>query len=177
MNILIPILIGFLFGFALQKAGLGHYDKIINQFRFKDNLMMRFMFSAITVGSIIYFAFSDLGFSGGGTAYVHNTYILGNYLGGAIFGIGMALAGTCPGTILAGIGQGNIDYLFAGILGFLTGALIYGANFRAFLSLTQIGFYGKITWESLTGLNHWAFVLLAALITVTVHFFNNRLTR
>jgi uncharacterized membrane protein YedE/YeeE len=168
MNFIIPISVGFLFGFSLQKAGLGHYGKVINQFRFRDNLMMQFMFSAISVGGIVYFAFAGLT-SGAQTVYLHNTYILGNLLGGAIFGVGMAVAGTCPGTILAGIGQGNLDYLSAGVLGFLTGALIYGINFPFFLSLTQTGFYGKITWESLSGLNHWVFIPLIAALSAAVY--------
>ncbi|MDR2401025.1 MAG: YeeE/YedE family protein, partial [Deferribacteraceae bacterium] len=143
MTFIISVSVGFLFGFALQKAGLGHYDRIINQFRFRDNFMMQFMLSSISVGGVIYFAFTDVGFAARlQTAYLHNTYIFGNLLGGAIFGVGMAIAGTCPGTILAGIGQGNLDYLCAGLLGFIAGALIYGINFPFFLSLTQIGFYG-----------------------------------
>ncbi|MDR2400637.1 MAG: YeeE/YedE family protein [Deferribacteraceae bacterium] len=171
MNFIIPVSVGFLFGFSLQKAGLGHYDKVVNQFRFRDNLMMQFMFSAISVGGIVYFAFSDIGFAGAQTLYLHNTYILGNLLGGAVFGVGMAVAGTCPGTILAGIGQGNLDYLSAGVLGFLTGGLIYGINFPFFLSLTQTGFYGKITWEGISGINHWALILLIAALSAVVYKF------
>jgi uncharacterized membrane protein YedE/YeeE len=174
MNIAVSIFVGFLFGFALQKAGLGHYDKIINQFRFRDNTMVQFMFSAISVGGVVYFIFSG---SAGETVYLHNTYILGNLLGGMIFGVGMAVAGTCPGTVLAGIGQGNLDYLFAGILGFLAGGLIYGAGFPFFLSITQTGFYGKITWESVTGVNHWFFITFLVILSVILYRISTKHTR
>ena len=51
------------------------------------------------------------------------TYIVGNLVGGLIFGVGMALAGFCPGTCAAGAGEGKLDYLIPGLLGFLTGAV------------------------------------------------------
>lgn len=92
MAYIIPILIGFFFAFALQKAGLGHYHKIVNQFRFKDNTVMKFMMTGISVGLIGIYALSDLGFLE--VDQVSSTYIAGNLLGGLLFGVGMALAGT-----------------------------------------------------------------------------------
>jgi uncharacterized membrane protein YedE/YeeE len=156
MSVALPVFIGLLFGFALQKAGLGHYDKIVNQFRFKDNSMMKFMLSAIAVGSACFFLFRDLGLAA--ATPLHNTYFPGNLAGGLIFGAGMALAGTCPGTVIAGIGQGNLDYLVAGFLGFLAGAFIFGAGFGFFLPLMLTAFHGEISWRDIAGVSHWLFV-------------------
>jgi len=92
MTYVVPIAIGFFFAFALQKAGLGHYHKIVNQFRFKDNTVMKFMMTGISVGLVCLYALKDLGFIQ--LDQVSSTYILGNLLGGLMFGVGMALAGT-----------------------------------------------------------------------------------
>lgn len=88
----LPLLIGFFFALTLQKAGLGHYDKIVNQFRFKDNTIMEFMMTGISVGLVGVYSLKDLGLLN--LDQVSSTYIVGNLLGGLIFGVGMALAGT-----------------------------------------------------------------------------------
>lgn len=88
----LPLLIGFFFALTLQKAGLGHYDKVVNQFRFKDNTIMKFMMTGISVGLVGVYSLKDLGLLN--LDQVSSTYIVGNLLGGLIFGVGMALAGT-----------------------------------------------------------------------------------
>lgn len=151
---IITVLIGFLFGFALQKTGLGHYDTVVNQFRFKDNTMMKFMCSAISVGSVTYFLFQPYGL----TATVPAVSLAGTLVGGVVFGAGMAIAGTCPGTVIAGIGQGNIDYLTAGFTGFIAGSFIFGVFFKFFFGITMAGFIGNVTLGDITGLNPWLFI-------------------
>lgn len=88
----VPLIIGFFFALTLQKAGLGHYHKIVNQFRFKDNTIMKFMMTGISVGLVGIYLLSDLGALK--LDQVSSTYILGNLFGGMLFGVGMALAGT-----------------------------------------------------------------------------------
>jgi len=88
----IPLIIGFFFAFSLQKAGLGHYHRIVNQFRFKDNTVMKLLLTAISVGLVGLYGLKDLGFIQ--LDQVSSTYIFGNLLGGLLFGVGMAIAGT-----------------------------------------------------------------------------------
>ena len=88
----IPLIIGFFFAYSLQKAGLGHYHKIVNQFRFKDNAVMKLLMTAISVGLVGLYSLKDLGVIR--LDQVSSTYIVGNLLGGLLFGVGMALAGT-----------------------------------------------------------------------------------
>lgn len=92
MTYVVPLVIGFFFALALQKTGLGHYHKIVNQFRFKDNTVMKFMMTGISVGLVGLYTLKDLGFIQ--LDQVSSTYIFGNLLGGLLFGVGMALAGT-----------------------------------------------------------------------------------
>lgn len=161
---ILPLTFGLFFGMMLQKAGLSRYEKIINVFRLKDMSVMKFMMTALVVAMVGVFALHDLGML---SLKMKETYILGNLLGGAIFGVGMALAGFCPGTCAAGIGQGSLDYLIPGLLGFLAGAVLFGATYQSFfLPIKGIGNYGANALSALWGVNHWLLILLFAQFTV-----------
>jgi uncharacterized protein len=88
---IIAIILGIGFGFSLNKAGLTKYHKIANQFRFTDMTILKFMLTAIVVAMIGLYIFRGLGWITFPT--VPATYIVGNLVGGLIFGVGMALAG------------------------------------------------------------------------------------
>ena len=88
---LIAIVLGVGFGFSLNKAGLTSYKNIANQFRFTDMTILKFMLTAIIVAMIGLYIFRGLGWITFPT--VPATYIVGNLVGGLIFGVGMALAG------------------------------------------------------------------------------------
>ena len=88
---ILAIMLGVGFGFSLNKAGLTKYHKIANQFRFTDMTILKFMMTAIAVAMTGLYIFRGLGWVSFPT--VPATYIVGNLLGGLIFGVGMALAG------------------------------------------------------------------------------------
>jgi hypothetical protein len=85
------LIVGFFFGWLLQKAGLTKYSKIVNVFRFTDMAVLKFMLSALVVGMIGIYALKDLGLVT--LLGTMPTYIVGNLVGGLIFGVGMAGAG------------------------------------------------------------------------------------
>jgi hypothetical protein len=90
-DILFPIIIGFGFGFALQKAGLGKYNKIVNVFRFTDLAVLKFMMTTLAVAMVGIFGLNTLGIVS--LPNIPSTYVVGNLIGGLIFGVGMAGAG------------------------------------------------------------------------------------
>jgi uncharacterized protein len=45
----LALVLGVLFGFALNKAGLTRYTKIVNQFRLTDMAVLKFMMTALVV--------------------------------------------------------------------------------------------------------------------------------
>jgi hypothetical protein len=87
----IALILGIGFGFSLNKAGLTKYRNIANQFRFTDMTILKFMMTAIAVAMIGIYAFRGLGWITFPT--VPATYVVGNLVGGLVFGVGMALAG------------------------------------------------------------------------------------
>jgi hypothetical protein len=83
--------LGAFFGFSLNKAGLTKYNKIVNVFRFTDMAVLQFMMTALVVAMIGLYALRGLGLVV--FPAVPATYIVGNLVGGLIFGAGMALTG------------------------------------------------------------------------------------
>ena len=66
----------------------------------------------------------DLGFAA--SAPIPPTAMLANIVGGVVFGVGMASAGYCPGTVVAEAGEGRLDAWIAGLSGLIAGALVFG---------------------------------------------------
>ncbi|MCI0476372.1 MAG: YeeE/YedE family protein [Anaerolineales bacterium] len=90
-EMIFSLVMGFGFGFALQKAGLGKYNKIVNVFRFTDLAVLKFMMTTLAVAMVGTFALNSLGVIA--LPAIPATYIVGNLIGGLIFGVGMAGAG------------------------------------------------------------------------------------
>ena len=83
-----------------------------------------------------------------------------NLIGGLLFGIGWAVAGYCPGTSVGAIGEGRWHALWA-VLGMLVGAAVYAEAYPALKSTVLTwGDLGKVTLASVTGINHWVWIVL-----------------
>jgi hypothetical protein len=91
LNYIIALVLGVLFGFSLNKAGLTRYNKIVNVFRFTDLAVLKFMLTALVVSMTGLYTLRGLGLIQ--FPSVPSTYIAGNMIGGLIFGVGMALTG------------------------------------------------------------------------------------
>lgn len=91
MSFSAALIVGIFFGFILQKVGFTRYSKIVNVYRFTDLSVLKFMLTAIVVGSVGIYLMHDLGLANltGSTP----TYLVGNFIGALVFGAGMALAG------------------------------------------------------------------------------------
>jgi len=90
-NYILALILGSAFGFSLNKVGLTKYHKVVNQFRFTDMSVLKFMMTALCVAMTGLYIFRALGWVTFPT--VPTTYIVGNLLGGLLFGVGMALTG------------------------------------------------------------------------------------
>jgi len=104
MNIVAPLVIGILFGLLLNRAGLTRYDRIVGVYRLTDLTVLKFLLTAIVVGAISVLGAQALGLTD--AVPIPGTHLGADVLGGGLFGIGMAVAGFCPGTIVAGAGTG-----------------------------------------------------------------------
>ena len=119
---LAPILIGFAFGWLLERAGLTRYDRIAGVYRLTDLTVLKFLGSGLAAGAGALQIALWLGLASAAPAPA--TVLYANVVGGGLFGVGMAIGGFCPGTIVAGAAAGQLDYLVPGVAGLLVGAWI-----------------------------------------------------
>lgn len=139
MQIILAIIIGTLFGFVLQRVGASNPQRIIDMLRLKDFHLMKAILFGIAVASALLFIGMILGVIDPSHLSVKTSY-WGVIVGGLLLGLGWAIAGYCPGTGIAAVGDGRKDALFF-ILGGLIGALIY---MTIFANVKSTGLLDKI---------------------------------
>ena len=158
MDILLAVVIGMLFGFALQKAGAANPQVIINMLRLKDFHLMKTIMLGLGLSSLLLFLLMSFGLVDNAHLSVKTAYI-GVVFGGAIMGTGWAISGFCPGTGIVAAGAGRKDALFF-ILGGLAGAFVFSLLYDSLAStfmFNQIG-AGKATLAN-TGVESYASLL------------------
>ena len=160
-RIISGIAFGFIFGFLLQKGGVGTYHILIGQLLFQDWTVVKIMLTAIIVGMmgifvLHYFAMVNL--------HTKPTKLAPNIVGGLLFGDGFALIGYCPGTAAAAVGQGSWDALF-GMVGLVAGSWLY-AEMSSTLKKTieKRGNLGKLTFYDVLPLPKGAVVVSVAIL-------------
>lgn len=151
MEILLAILLGGLFGFALYYAGASKPKKIIHMLALKDLTIMKVIIFAIGVASLLIALSSFMGIFDISHFSVKTTH-LGVVIGGLIFGVGFGWAGSCPGTCVAGSSSGGFGKAIAVILGGLFGAFAFSLSYGA---LADLGLFktmnlGKLTLFSIS---------------------------
>lgn len=114
-------LFGLVFGFLLQKGGVGKYNVLIGQLLLQDWTVAKIMLTAIVVGMIGIFPLHHFAKV---NLHIEPTRIGANIIGGLIFGAGFGLMGYCPGTAAVALGQGSWDALF-GMAGLIAGSWIF----------------------------------------------------
>lgn len=167
-TLIIGFLIGCAFGAILYLGGASSYRRILGTLLLKDMWIIKLMATAIGVGTLgIYLL--DLG----GLAHmsIKPAYLWGVALGGAIFGIGWAVSGYCPGTCVVGTSEGKRDALFT-LLGALAGAFVYSLVFPYLEgALIETANFGKVTLEDMVGVNGIYLAIPLSLALLGLAFF------
>jgi len=164
LQLIAGLVIGFLFGFLLQKGNVTEYDVIIGQLLFRDFTVIKIMVTAMVTGMVGVHALRTLGL-----VQLHpKPGSLGMTLvGGLIFGVGFAVLGYCPGTIAGAVGQGKMDAFAGGLSGIIIGAGLYAHAFP-YLSriILQRGDFGTLTFPELFRVNPWVVVVPLASVLI-----------
>jgi uncharacterized membrane protein YedE/YeeE len=158
---------GILFGFFLQRGQVLRYDKQIGALRLMDMTILKFMLTAIFVGSVGIYLLKDLGLV---KMSIKSTVLGATIIGGLIFGLGWGLLGYCPGTSIGAIGEGRWDGLW-GLLGMLAGAAVYAEAYPLMKrTVLTWGDLGKITLPGIIGINHWIVVFVFILAGIGLFY-------
>jgi uncharacterized protein len=154
-------LIGFAFGWFLERGGLGNARKLSGQFYLTDLTVFKVMFSALLTAALGAFWLNKLGFLNLDLVYMPETFVLPQALGGVLFGAGFLIAGLCPGTSCVAAAAGRIDGV-AVIAGMLSGIVVFNAGFDWIAGLYESTPMGSVTLMDLTGVSHGTGVALLA---------------
>jgi uncharacterized protein len=151
-NLLLGLLTGIGFGFLLQKGRVAKYQTILGQLLLNDWTAFKIMLTATLTGAVGVYALVAADFA---TLDIWPFQPAAMLAGAALFGIGIAVLGYCPGTGMAGAGEGSRDAM-VGVLGMITGAgaLVVGYNVLEPIALA-FGDFGKVTVPELLGVSPW----------------------
>ena len=163
------IVLGLVFGYALENAGFGSSCKLTAQLRFQDWAVFKVMFTAIIIASGGLYLLQALGLVNVvSDMFVPSVMLWGSSIGGVLIGTGMAVGGYCPGTSMVALFSGKLDGLL-----FLLGIGLGTLGFNAFAPQLESWAWKQVGPDSLTvpQLLHlpagvvWA-LLLAVLLVV-----------
>lgn len=155
MELILGAATGVIFGILLQKAEVLRFDKQVGFLILQDATILKFMLTAILVGSVGIYTCHDLGII---ELKIKVATLAPIVAGGLLFGVGWAIAGFCPGTAVGAVGEGRVHALWA-VLGMLTGASLY-AEAYSHLPAKYMKLYdlGKVTLPGYFEINHWVVV-------------------
>lgn len=123
------LFIGVFFGIVMYKSEAASWFRIYEMFQFQSFHMYGIIGSALALGVLGVYLIKKKNlrsFFGEPIKFHPKEKSFGRYMyGGTIFGLGWALAGSCPGPIYTLIGAGYVSILVV-LAGALLGTFLYG---------------------------------------------------
>jgi len=162
--ILIGIVMGAVFGFALEKSRVFEPGMIVGQMQLGNFIMLKVFLSAVATGAVVLAVLNGFDVV---KLQPKAAIYAADVVGGLVLGAGIALAGACPGTVLAQAGVGYRDALFT-LVGGLCGAIAFSYAEPSLRGPLLSGGGGKITFADVTGLPYWVLALGLAVVLVAV---------
>lgn len=146
------LVLGALFGLALEGAGFGSARKLTAQFTLRDFAVFKVMFTAVIVAAAGLWLAEMADLIGARSLYIPNLFLWSITLGGALIGAGFVLGGYCPGTSAVALASGRLDALTF-IAGMVIGVGAFAVLFEPIMPFYQAaqGPKGQ-TLDQLTGL-------------------------
>ena len=135
--LLTAVVLGFLFGLALERGGFGNARKLAAQFYLYDLTVFKIMFTAILVAMVGLYALAGVGLVDLGRMWINPTFLWGQAIGGFLLGVGFITSGLCPGTSLVSAASGRLDGLVT-FLGIFVGTFVFAVAVDVFPWLDRL---------------------------------------
>lgn len=180
---IVSLLCGMAFGFVLHKAGVYRASVIIGQFNFTHFRMLKMFLTAATTSTLslttMYYSneYAAEKATPIGQDYEGPIGVPLTALGGALLGLGMAVAGCCPGTLWVQLGAGSYRSLVALGGGAASSVLFAYLKDPWINKASRVGILprGKRTIHGLLGVSRLAaglgFAAMLAIIVVLLEVF------
>ncbi|CAM4768735.1 unnamed protein product [Rotaria magnacalcarata] len=130
IQIVASILLGIAFGFLMNKTNVYLAPMIREQMIFKRLTMIKMFLGAVGMSMLSVFLlilFNESIYQSVRNGFIHKINRIGAFhlaMGGSLIGVGMVLAGSCPGTIFIQMGSG-LPNSFITCIGGICGVLFY----------------------------------------------------
>lgn len=161
----VALVIGFFFGFFLERAGFSSARKLTDQFYFRDFSVLKVMFTAIIVAMLGIAYLALIGWLDMSQVFIPPTFLWPQIVGGLLLGAGFIIGGYCPGTAVAASAVGKLDALFF-IGGILIGIFVFGAGVPSFQEFNNSGSLGSLTLPLVFNTNAGIVVLAIVIIAL-----------
>jgi hypothetical protein len=131
------LVIGMLFGFALERGGFGNARKLAAQFYLYDMTVFKVMFTAIIVAMTGFYALSGMGLVEPSRMWVNQTFLWAQVVGGFLLGVGFIMSGLCPGTSVVSAASGRWDGAVT-LIGIVIGTALFAVAVDVFPWLERL---------------------------------------
>ncbi len=121
-------LIGFFFGFVLERAGFGKATVLTAQFYLRNMRVLKVMFGAVVTAALGLALLSGVGLLDMAAVTIPKAYIWPQIVGGLVMGAGFVISGYCPGTSVVAAASGNRDGVVA-YVGIVLGSMMFGFGY------------------------------------------------
>ncbi len=169
------LLLGLLFGLALEGAGFGSPRKLTAQFTLRDFTVIKVMFTAVIVAAGGLWLARAAGILGQDSVFIPTLFFGSIALGGALIGTGFAIGGYCPGTSAVGLASGRFDALVF-MAGMVAGIGLFAGAFDWIQPLYLAGEGPQAqTLDQLLGVPAIAIILAMAVMAAAAFYFGSKL--
>jgi hypothetical protein len=158
-------LLGFAFGFVLERSGFGRATVLAAQFYFTDMRVLKVMFSSIVTALLGITILSGVGVLDINAIAVPHTYLWPQLFGGLVLGMGFIVSGYCPGTGVVAMASGKLDGLFA-IFGVMVGSVLFGLGYPLYQAFYHSGDLGVLRFPDLLGIPDAVLALAVTLMAI-----------
>ncbi len=165
LDLLIALLIGVGFGFALEQAGFSSSRKLAGMFYGYDATVIKVFFTAAIVALAGSQLLSYFGLLNLNMVFVNEYYVGASIVGGIIMGAGFIMGGFCPGTGLCALSIGKIDAMVF-FLGGLTGAFLFAETYPSIQKLANGSYKGPVKINEVLGMSPGLFTFLMIVAAV-----------
>jgi uncharacterized membrane protein YedE/YeeE len=164
-EMVMSVLIGLGFGFALERAGFGDARNLTSIFYGRDFRVMRVMFPAIITAMLGLYFLDLFGIMPISNIGLLPSYVMPQVVGGLLLGAGFVIGGYCPGTSIVAMVSGRWDGLVF-LVGIFIGSVGFNVAYDSFQAFHYSTSLGRVLLHESLGLPSGVLVFIISAFAV-----------
>jgi rhodanese-related sulfurtransferase len=173
-NLVIALIVGIGFGYALEQAGFSSSRKLVGLFYGYDFTVLKVFFTAGITAMTGVLVLGHLGLLNLQMLYINPTFLYSAIIGGLIMGAGFIMGGFCPGTSLCAAAVGRLDAM-AFIGGSVVGILFFMEAFPLFEPIFVAEYLGVLTFYGVLNISPELFGVILTIVALGAFYATSKL--